>query len=172
MKYRKYIRLKEYDYKTDGYYFVTIVTHNRLPLLCSGGCKSAIEECIKKLPKFISGLSIDWFVLMDNHIHVIFVFENCSRVLGRVVSAMKSAIAKIVLTNVNLSTMVYLHRPQQEADLHRPQQEADLHRPQQSIWQWNYYEHIIRNEKALDKIRKYIEFNPDVEKPDWEKLEK
>ncbi len=41
-----------------------------------------------------------------------------------------------------------------------------------SIFQPNYYEHIIRNEKALDKIRKYIEFNPDVEKPDWDELEK
>ncbi len=32
------------------------------------------------------------------------------------------------------------------------------------IWQPNYYEHIIRNEKALYKIRKYIQENPDVEK--------
>jgi len=32
------------------------------------------------------------------------------------------------------------------------------------IWQPNYYEHIIRNEKALLKIREYIENNPLVEK--------
>jgi len=151
MKFRKHIRLKDYDYKTNGYYFVTLVTRNRLPLLkdCSGEC----ELAIKNLPKFISGLLIDWFVVMDNHIHVIFVFENCSRTLGRIVSAMKSVITKFVAVNVN------------------SQNKADLHRPQQSIWQWNYYEHIIRNERVLDKIRKYIENNPDVEKPDWEKLD-
>ncbi|MCL6098133.1 MAG: hypothetical protein M1391_06140 [Bacteroidetes bacterium] len=28
------------------------------------------------------------------------------------------------------------------------------------IWQRNYYEHIIRNEKDLYNIRKYIELNP------------
>ncbi|MFH0947896.1 MAG: hypothetical protein V1833_02720 [Elusimicrobiota bacterium] len=196
MKFRKNIRLKNYDYKTNGYYFVTIVTHNRLPLLCiggstsvccsggstsvccSGGCKSAIVECIKKLPEFISGVSIDWFVVMDNHIHIIFVLEDCSRTLGRVVAAMKSAITKIVTVNGNSlpQQQADLHLPQQQADLHLPQQQADLHLPQQqlqqAIWQSNYYEHIIRNEKALDKIRKYIENNPDIEKPDWEKLDK
>ncbi|MFN8674430.1 MAG: transposase [Candidatus Sericytochromatia bacterium] len=30
----------------------------------------------------------------------------------------------------------------------------------ESIWQRNYYEHIIRNEKALNNIRKYIKENP------------
>lgn len=32
------------------------------------------------------------------------------------------------------------------------------------IWQRNYYEHIIRNEKSLNKIRQYIIDNP----PKWE----
>lgn len=40
------------------------------------------------------------------------------------------------------------------------------------IFQPNYYEHIIRNERVLDKIRKYIENNPDIERPDWEELDK
>ncbi|MBL7958817.1 transposase [bacterium] len=29
-----------------------------------------------------------------------------------------------------------------------------------SVWQRNFYEHIIRNESALNQIRKYIEANP------------
>jgi putative transposase len=28
------------------------------------------------------------------------------------------------------------------------------------IWQRNYYEHVIRNEDKLNKIRQYIQFNP------------
>lgn len=28
------------------------------------------------------------------------------------------------------------------------------------VWQPNYYEHVIRNEKALEKIREYIQNNP------------
>ena len=30
----------------------------------------------------------------------------------------------------------------------------------QKLWQRNYFEHIIRNEKSLDKIRQYIRNNP------------
>jgi len=29
-----------------------------------------------------------------------------------------------------------------------------------SIWQRNYYEHVIRNEESLDRIREYILANP------------
>ena len=32
--------------------------------------------------------------------------------------------------------------------------------PGMHVWQRNYYEHIIRNDKELFEIRKYIEFNP------------
>ena len=33
-----------------------------------------------------------------------------------------------------------------------------------NLWQPNYHEHVIRNEEALTKIRKYIQDNPSVEK--------
>jgi hypothetical protein len=38
------------------------------------------------------------------------------------------------------------------------------------VWQRNYYEHIIRNEQALERIRRYIFTNPlrwdlDLENP-------
>jgi REP element-mobilizing transposase RayT len=29
-----------------------------------------------------------------------------------------------------------------------------------SVWQRNYYEHIVRNEKELDQTRQYIRDNP------------
>ncbi len=39
------------------------------------------------------------------------------------------------------------------------------------FWEWNYYEHIIRNEKALDAIRRYIEANAEKEKIDLETVD-
>jgi REP element-mobilizing transposase RayT len=30
----------------------------------------------------------------------------------------------------------------------------------ENVWQRNYYEHIIRNDKSLQRIREYIEINP------------
>ncbi len=34
--------------------------------------------------------------------------------------------------------------------------------PGQKLWQRNYYEHIIRNQKSLEETRKYIRLNPDI----------
>ncbi|MDD5687876.1 MAG: transposase [Elusimicrobia bacterium] len=152
MKFRKHIRLKDYDYKTNGYYFVTLVTWNKLPLLknCSGECKLAIKD----LPKFISGLSIDWFVVMNDHIHIIFVLDDCNKTLGQVVRALKY--------NITKNVAVGLPSNQIKANSNSPA----------TIWQWNYYEHIIRNEKALSKIREYIQNNPDIEQLNWDELER
>lgn len=38
------------------------------------------------------------------------------------------------------------------------------------VWQSNYYEHVIRNEKALAKIREYIQNNPEAENIKWEQF--
>jgi hypothetical protein len=32
--------------------------------------------------------------------------------------------------------------------------------PSAPVWQRNYYEHIVRNEKSLNRIRQYIAENP------------
>lgn len=39
-----------------------------------------------------------------------------------------------------------------------------------NFWEWNYYEHVIRSEKALHNIRKYIAEHPLKEKIDWEEI--
>jgi len=39
------------------------------------------------------------------------------------------------------------------------------------IWQRGYYEHVIRNESALSRIREYIQNNPEKERYDWDKLD-
>ncbi|MBI4656805.1 MAG: transposase [Elusimicrobia bacterium] len=156
-EFRKSLRLKNYDYSQDGYYFVTITTHNRLPILCSGGCKPAIEECIKHLPQFIKGLELDYFVVMDNHIHVIFIFENCARSLGQIVKALKYNITKIVAGGLPTAKNVATRLPSRESS------HGNATATGKGIWQWNYYEHVIRNEKALMKIREYIQNNPEKE---------
>lgn len=40
----------------------------------------------------------------------------------------------------------------------------------QSIWQPNYYEHVIRDERALLRIREYIVNNPLVDNVDCEQF--
>ena len=135
---RKNIRLKHYDYKQDGYYFVTICCSNFQPNLEK--CKKQAEKILYCLPERFSGLKIDYFVLMPTHIHAIFIFEKCRVSLGEVVRTYKSLVTKETKAK--------------------------------NFWQRNYYEHIIRNENALAKIREYIQNNPDVLKIKFEEFYK
>lgn len=121
----KNIRLQDYDYSSNGYYFVTISCAYKQGFL--KGKEQIITEELVDLIKKTNGLTFDYYVIMPNHIHLIFVFEGCKIGLGEIVRKLKAKIS---------------------------------HRLNQKIWQPNYYEHVIRNEKALEKIREYIVNNP------------
>ena len=86
---RKHPRLKHYDYSTAGAYYITICTQNRQCLLAriiGGGMEPAkiqytpygkiAEEQLFLLEKRYPFLRIDQYVIMPNHIHVIFLLEN------------------------------------------------------------------------------------------------
>ena len=113
---------------SNGYYFVTIVANQRQNLL--QGNKTLIEKELKNLETDTVGLKIDYFVVMPNHIHVIFILEDCGIILGEIIRRFKARVS---------------------------------YRLKQKLWQPNYYEHVIRNEKALEKIREYIVNNPEAE---------
>ncbi len=97
---RKNIRLKFYDYSTEGYYFITICTQNRKHILSNiikieNNKKSVgvaalgdpqikltrigqiAEECLQTYNKF-KNICIHEYVIMPNHIH--FVAELLERV--------------------------------------------------------------------------------------------
>ena len=145
MKYRKQIRLKNYDYSTNGYYYITIrcsyVAAERQ--LCNK-YNLIIQKHLINLEKY-QGVKLDYYKLMPEHLHLIFVLEEAKLTLCRYIQDFKSK------TTLEIKKNGFIGK---------------------RFWQPNYYEHIIRSEKALDKIRKYIEYNPDVEKPDWDELEK
>ena len=88
LPHRKRIRLLGYDYSTEGYYFITICTKNRLEILgkideiCRGGnLPSAnmklseegklVEKYIKEISNIYNNANIDEYVIMPNHIHMI-----------------------------------------------------------------------------------------------------
>ena len=121
---------------------------------------------------------MDYFVVMDDHIHVIFIFEDCDRTLGRVVKAMKYSITKTVAGGLP-SAQKESHSNATATEYKLPHSNAAAtvaaglpSRESKGIWQWNYYEHVIRNEGALEKIREYIQNNPEKEKFNWDELDK
>ncbi|OGE80946.1 MAG: hypothetical protein A2826_00265 [Candidatus Doudnabacteria bacterium RIFCSPHIGHO2_01_FULL_43_23] len=133
----KNIRHREYNYKANGYYFVTIVSRHRRNLFA--GKKGLIEAELKDLIKKTKGLEVDYYAVMDNHIHLIFVLSDCELALGETVRRLKAKIS---------------------------------HKLGIGAWQPNYYEHVIRSERALEKIREYIINNPLAEILKFEKFYK
>jgi REP element-mobilizing transposase RayT len=132
IKRRKNIRLKEYNYRTDGYYFVTICTALRKPLLEQ--YRKQAEVILQSLPTKFIGVKIDFYSFVPDHLHVIFILNKANTSLSELVRTYKALVTK-----------------------------ATGHKP---FWEWNFYEHIIRNDEALNKIRKYILENPMKEKLD------
>ena len=130
------MRLKSYDYQTNGAYFVTICTDFKKKFI-SRKEKIILEKELKNLENRFAGVTIDYFAIMNNHLHIIFLFDEANINLPRVIQAFKS------LTTLKLKQNGFTGKV---------------------FWQRNYYEHVIRSEKALEKIREYIQNNPLAER--------
>ncbi|MBI4656618.1 MAG: transposase [Elusimicrobia bacterium] len=141
-KYRKNIRLKKYDYSANGYYFVTICCSCRAKL-----CQKYQEIIEKNLHNFnkCEGVGLDYYKLMPNHLHFILVLEEAKLPLCRYIQDFKSK------TTLRIKKNGFIGK---------------------RFWQPNYYEHVIRCERALAKIREYIENNPEKERIDFENFYK
>jgi putative transposase len=106
MKYRKHIRLKDYNYSENGYYFVTICTKNRNPLFTDASSyatnrnvaapshgatslKNIVDKKLKQVKKYYHGVKIDYSIIMPDHIHIIFVLEDSEVSLPKVINVFK-----------------------------------------------------------------------------------
>ncbi len=88
---RKTTRLKDYDYSTPGAYFVTICTKDRKEILSHivgtgvpDGPKNILskygeiaEKYIIEMTSFYNDISVDKYVIMPNHIHLLFRIHDC-----------------------------------------------------------------------------------------------
>jgi len=157
---RRSLRLKDYDYSQAGAYFVTLCTHERE---CSLGeiidsevklspVGNIVKKEWKKLSTRFSNVQWDAFVVMPNHIHGIIIFKSKDNVGATLVVAQTpragTSPAPTVGDVIGMFKSLCVNQCiQNELKLGK-------------LWQRNYYEHIIRNEKALYRIRQYIKNNP------------
>jgi len=145
---RRSIRLKDYDYSQSGAYFITVCTNKR-------------KTVFTQFPKLKYRVSIHWnesavrfpeieldqFVIMPNHIHgIIFIMPGAvgaiheSPLHTRRVMLLPKAIGYL-----KMNTAKHIN--------------IALSRTGKRFWQRNYYEHVIRNEEELNRIREYIQYN-------------
>ena len=150
--------MKEYDYSQFGYYFITICIKNReeffstiensMVVLSKFG--KIIDEILINIPSYYN-VEIDYYVIMPDHIHLIILLDkdknkknySLSDVIGKFKSFSSKKIREVLEVEEKFE------------------------------WQKTFYDRIIRNEKELYQIRKYILENPlrwDIEKDNSENL--
>jgi REP element-mobilizing transposase RayT len=159
---RRSIRLKGYDYRQPGAYFVTVCAWERLMLfgeVVDGDMKAnalgdIVYETWLALPEHYSHVALDSFVVMPNHIHAILMLSN-----EPVGARLKPAPTTLPATNVpERHGLPEIVRAFKTFSARRINGLRDT--PGVPVWQRNYHEHVIRDELEQDEIRSYISTNP------------
>lgn len=180
---RRSIRLQTYDYADAGAYFVTIYTHRRecvFGAVVNGEMRlSAVGQAVAEewLQTAIvrPNVELDAFVIMPNHVHGIIVITHRS---NGDVGAQRAA----PLQSTDLVALKDNSSPQQPhvtsgslGAIVRAFKSASTRRvnllhdtPGAPLWQRNYYEHVIRDDGDLNRIREYVTHNPQMWETDAE----
>ncbi|MDK2873104.1 MAG: REP-associated tyrosine transposase [Desulfomicrobiaceae bacterium] len=178
---RRSIRLKGYDYTQPGAYFITICTANRECLfgeVVDG--KMRLNEIGKivwdewlKTAELRPRVVLDAFVVMPNHLHGIIVLVDGRGTLQRAPTSIQrtpTSTQHAPTSPQHTLTVERFGKPTSDSipTIVRLFKSATTTRinilrgtPGMPVWQRNYYEHIIRNEESLRRIRQYIADNPE-----------
>jgi putative transposase len=164
---RRSIRLPGYDYTQAGAYFVTIVTHNREMLfgeVVDGEIRlNEFGEIAKRewerLRKRFRHIELGAFIIMPNHVHGIIIIHDNGR--G---TADNENFGKPVSGSIPTMVRSYKSAVALRINYARPGDSTP-------VWQRNYHERIIRNDREMGNIWRYIQSNPvmwadDNENPD------
>ena len=155
-------RLKDWDYASAGCYFVTICTQNREPYF-----GEVIEQAVhlspvgeiacqfwSEIPQHSSSnIQVDAFVVMPNHIHGIIVIEDVN---GRDVACNVSTGSTMSKISPKAGSLGAIVRSYKSAVTRW----ARMNQQPFFDWQARFFDHIIRDEKGLNRIRDYIATNP------------
>ena len=141
---RKQNRLTKYDYSTPNAYFITICTKNRKNLfwrdaeiiidrpknVLLADLGIIVQRSIENISKHYPAISVDHYVIMPNHIHLLLQINT--DVSGRSMIAPTMSLMKGTVTK-----------------------QAGF-----PVWQKGFYDHVIRNDNDYRDIWNYIEGNP------------
>ena len=151
---RKSNRLKEYDYSSAGYYFITVCVKDKHELLSkvvgAATCRPHTEltdrpyteltdtgeitdAAIRDISVKYPGVSVDKYVIMPNHVHLILAVahDNGRQVAAPTIQTVIGHMKRAVSMQCGFSP-----------------------------WQKSFHDHIIRNEADYQRIWQYIDNNP------------
>ena len=150
LKSRKQMRLPSYNYYKNGSYFITICIQNRENRLGEiinenmvlNQAGLMVDRWLQYLTEHFKNITINSKITMPNHIHFILNIEYFNQ------------------ESKDISTMVQWFKTMTTNEYIRGVKDSIYPPFNRRIWQRNFYEHIIRNEKSFYEITQYIENNP------------
>lgn len=174
----KSARLQNYDYSQNGMYFVTICTRNKEHFfgeiiegkMILNDLGKIIDQFWQEIPKHFPFVNLDVHQIMPNHLHGIIEICRDEMGAGGNVETQQCCVSTMPPDKIKSETFYQL----------KPGSLSAIIRSYKSIvaktthyqfpnvgfqWQPRFYDHIIRNEESLNKIREYIISNPET----WER---
>jgi len=198
---RKHLRLPEYDYAQEGAYFVTVCTQDKKCLfgdvvdtaMVLNDAGEMVKSVWDAIPEQYPGIETDEFVVMPNHFHGIIIIADssvgatprgCPDIMTphdeerqRLRQAPEDGQARGPAPTRNhehglsLPDVVHRFKTLTTNGYIRGVKQHDWKPFNGKLWQRNYFERVIRNERELHEMRTYITNNPlkwalDHENPD------
>ena len=212
---RRSLRLRGYDYRQAGAYFVSITVQERLCLFGKvtgermqlNEAGEMVKQVWQELPQRFPTIEMDQFVVMPNHVHGIIVinghrpadsvpshsndipvgaplvgarYQAATRAVGSAVGAPlvgaryqakrvptrgtptggRSGAATAKVDRVGLGDVIGAYKSLTTVQYTRGVKNRNWPPFHGRLWQRNYYEHVVRSDESLLKIREYILSNP------------
>ncbi len=183
---RQSIRLKRYDYSIGGVYFITICSQNRENLfgdsinnkIVLNNAGNMIGKWVIETKNKFENILIDQYVIMPNHLHCIMSIETVKTVgadlcvcpdkhvcpdneMGEHISETGECVTETgEHIGSPLRAIIQWFKTMTTNEYIRGVKDGYYPPFNKRIWQRNYYERIIRNEKELNQISEYIINNP------------
>jgi putative transposase len=157
---RRSIRLSGYDYSQPGAYFLTLCTQDRACLfgeivddeMWANDMGLIVAECWLDISNHFPNAELDKYVIMPNHIHGI---VNIIRARHAVPQPMPPYEQFGRPVSGSIPTLVRSFKSAVTNSINKLRKS-----PRQTIWQRNYWEHIVRDEIELHHLLEYIRDNP------------
>jgi REP element-mobilizing transposase RayT len=181
---RRSIRLKGYNYAQAGLYFVTICTKNRACLFgeiqnkkmnLNDSGKMVDNEWLKIQRRF-QNIQLHEYIVMPNHFHAILEIVGATLVVaqndevasdknidnrkGQQGIAPTGGITKTGGNTPTLGDIIGAFESITTVEYIRGVKNNNWESFNGKLWQRNYWEHIIRNDKSYNRISEYIINNP------------
>jgi REP element-mobilizing transposase RayT len=172
---RQSIRLRGYDYSQSGLYFITICCYQReclfgevinSQMILNNSGELVKEEWLKSA-EIRKEIELGGFVIMPNHFHgIVIINQEINKNIGNNQNPL-GANGRSPLQTIQSSQQQISMKPKSLSSLIAGFKSATTKKiniirstPKNPVWQRNYYDHIIRNDQSLERIREYVQNNP------------